>query len=226
MQKSQKVGLWIASLAMIGLGTATVQAATHTVNARLSGTWDANGRHTTGRYFVGHSTEIPTDTISYLVFNLNSVKGKHVQDAVITVPGNNDWGYTVPWGGHPAGQTAFQFKTKTTGVAIGRFTNADILNGMPNPRDNWMIYHYEMSEENLSYAWYPDSHTHDFEITPFHGTRFPATLAKVQKAVDSGGDFIVCLVSGFGQTAKTEEYNYGTGLPFTTHIVLTFTTTN
>ncbi len=225
MQKSRKVSLWMAALAMIGIGTATVQASIHTVTARLAGTWDANGHHTTGRYFVGHSTEIPTETISYFVFNLASVKGIHVQDAVINVPGTSDWAFTANWTGHPAGQTAFQFKQKETGLAMSRFTENDILNGMPNPSDNWMIYHYEQTEENLSYAWFPDGFTHNYEITPFHGTRFPATLAKVQAAVNGGGDFIVFLCSGFGQTLRTEQYQYnGTGVAFNHPVVLSINT--
>ncbi len=226
MQKSRKVSLWMAALAMIGIGAASVQAATHSVTAHLAGTWDTTGHHTTGRYFVGHSTQIPADTISYFVFNLASVKGKHVNDAVITVPGTNDWAFTANWTAAPAGQTKFQMKTKETGLA-GRFSERDILNGMPNAKDNWTIYHYEMSEENLSYAWFPDGHTHSFEITPFHGTRFPATLAKVQAAVNGGGDFLIFLCSGFGQTLRTEEYEYnGTGVAFNRPVVLTFFTTN
>ncbi len=227
MKIVKKLSIWLAALAFVGFSANSAQAVVaRRVTATLAGTWDASGHHTTGRYFMGHSTQIPSDTISYFIFNLASVKGKHVTDASINVPGSNDWNFTIPWTAHPAGQTAFQGKFKETGLS-SRFTLNDILKGMPNARDNWQIYHYEMSEENLSYAWFPDSHTHDFEITPFHGTRFPATLAKVQAAVNGGGQFAVFMVSGFGQTARTEEYGYnGTGLPFNRPVVLTFFTSN
>ncbi|MDP9174058.1 MAG: hypothetical protein M3O30_09365 [Planctomycetota bacterium] len=221
MISTKKLGLWMAAVALMGIGAANVQAANHNINANAAGTWDKNGKHSTGRYFVGHSTQIPADTISYFVFDLSSIKGKHVTHASITVPGTNDWNFTVPWTGH---NPLFQFKQKSTNMDTSRFTTRDITNGMPNPADNWKIYHYEQSLENLSYAWFPDGHTHNYEITP---PRFPATLAKVQAMVNAGGNWPIFMCSGFGTTARTEEYQYtGTGRAFNQAVTMFVTTSN
>ncbi|MDP9174060.1 MAG: hypothetical protein M3O30_09375 [Planctomycetota bacterium] len=221
MMNTKKLSFWMAAVALMGIGAANVRAADHNINANAAGTWDQNGVHTTGRYFIGHSTQIPADTLSYFAFDFSSIKGKHATHASITVPGTNDWTFTVPWTGHTP---LLQFKQKVQVVDTSRFTVGNILNGMPNPANNWQIYHYEQSLANLSYAWFPDGHTHNYEITP---PRFPETLAKIQSMVNAGGTQVILIMSGFGTTARTEEYKFnGTGVAFNQAVTLTVSTSN
>lgn len=222
MKNVKKLGFLMAALALVGVGATRVHAATnHNFNATIGGTWDINGMHSTGRYFEGHSTQIPAENLSYFAFDLSSIKGKHATHASITVPGTNDWSFNTPWTGHTP---LLQFKQKVQVIDTSRFTVSNILNGMPNPANNWMIYHYEQSFENLSYEWDPDGFTHNYELTP---PRFPNTLAKIQAMVNAGGTQVILIMSGFGTTASTEEYKYnGTGVAFTTPVVLTVTTSN
>jgi hypothetical protein len=181
---------------------------THPLVAVSCGTWDSLGVHTTGVYFVGHTTAKPDDTISYFVFDLTSVRGLTLTGASLTLPGTADWKITVPAPMTPA----LQFKMGTTplpsSLTLARVTGAS---------DDTGVYSEVHAEQDLGFGWVSsgsDTNTYD---AFYYGN------ARLQNAVSAGGLYPIFAVQRFGEAAATDEYLYGGGV-FAPGIVLHVTT--
>jgi hypothetical protein len=164
--------------------------------------------HTTGVYFVGHTTEKTDDTISYFVFDLTPLDGLTLTGASLTLPGTADWKITVPGPVTPALQFKLGATPLPTSVPLARVTTGSNDTG---------VYSEVHAEQDLGFAWVPsgsDTNTYD----AFHYDN-----ARLQDAVNAGGLYPLFAVQRFGEDAATDEYLYGGGV-FGPGIVLHVTT--
>jgi hypothetical protein len=171
--------------------------ATHPLVAVSCGTWDSLGVHTTGVYFVGHTTAKPDDTISYFVFDLTPIAGLKLTAASLTLPGTADWKITVPAPVTPA----LQFKLGTTPPPAS-LTLARVTSGS----DDTGVYSEVHAEQDLGFGWVPsgsDTNTYD---------AFYYDNVRLQDAVNAGGLYPIFAVQRFGEAAATDEYLYGGGV--------------
>jgi len=189
----------------VTLGSVT----TYTLVATSCGTWNSSGVHTTGEYFVGHSTDRPDETLAYFVFDLTPVAGKTVTDASLTLPGTGDWTITVPDAAHTP---ALQFKLGATplpaSLTLAQVTGAG---------DDTSVYPDVHAEQDLGFGWVPSGST-----TNTYGA-FTYDTGRLQSAANAGGLYPIFAVQRFGETATTEEYLYG-GSVFGPGIVFDVTT--
>jgi hypothetical protein len=178
----------------VSLGTVT----TYRLVALQCGTWDSTGVHSSGEYFVGHSTFRPNDTISYFVFDLSPVRGKTIAGASLVIPGTNDWKVTVP---EPGTTNRLYFKLGTTPEPAG-MTLDEVTSGTSDAG----VYQQVRAEQDLGFAWVPSGST----VQRYDAFHYDS--ARLTRAVDAGGMFVLFAVDRFASQATTEEYLYGQGI--------------
>jgi hypothetical protein len=162
------------------------------------GTWDSLGTHTTGGYFVGHTLDPSDDTLSYFVFDLTPVEGRTVAAASLAIPGTPDWKITVAT---TRVTPALQFKLGATPLPAS-LTLAQVTNG----NDDTSVYNDVLAEQDLGFGWVPSG-----SPTYTYGA-FTYNVARLQDAVNAGGDYPMFAVQRFGASASTEQYLYGGGV--------------
>ena|SRR5450432_3961784 len=160
------------------------------------GTWDSSGVHTPGEYFVGHSSARPNDTIAYFVFDLTPLAGRTVTAAGLSLPGTSDWKTTVT---PPAAELpGLVFKLGTTPLPTA-LTLAEVTTGMNDPS----VYRGVEAEPILGFSWVASG----ADINIYDAFHYDA--ARLQAAVAAGGFYPLFGVPGYGVTATTDEYLYG-----------------
>jgi hypothetical protein len=179
----------------VTLGGVTTSAPTYALFATSCGTWNSAGVHTTGEYFVGHSTDRPDDTTAYFVFDLTPIAGKTVTAASLTLPGTSDWKITVA----DANETpALQFKLGATPLPAS-LTLAQVTGGS----DDVHVYPDVYAEQDLGFDWVPSGGTTNSYAAFYYDK------TRLQAAVDAGGLYPIFAVQRFAESATTEEYFYG-----------------
>jgi hypothetical protein len=154
--------------------------------------------HTSGGYFVGHSTGEPDDTLSYFVFDLSPIQGRTVTTAGLTLPGTSDWKFTVP---APGETPPLQFMLGVRPLPPS-LTLTQVTDGSDDPS----VFEDVQTEGDLGFAWDPSG-----SITNTYGA-FSSGTERFQDAVNVGGPYPMFAVQDFATRATTEEYLFGGGV--------------
>jgi hypothetical protein len=175
----------------------TLGSVTYPLPATSCGTWDSLGAHTTGDYFVGHRADAASSTLSYFVFDLSPIRGRTVVTAGLTIPGTDDWKFTVTSPETPPLQFRLAVRPLPSGLSLTQVTTGS---------DDSGVYQDVEGEEDLGWAWEPSG-----DLTNTYGA-FTYSTARLQSAVDAGGLYPLFAVQDFGPTTGAAEYLFGGGV--------------
>ncbi len=165
--------------------------------AESCGTWDSTGVHTTGDYFVGHSTARPNEALAYFVFDMTPVMSQTLTGAELAIPGTDDWAITVD---APAqeGPPPLQFRLSTQPLPAG-LTLAQVTGG----DNDTSVYTAVHAEQDLGFQWVQSGST-----TNVYGA-FTYDTGRLQSGVDASGLYPLFGVERWGESETTDEYLYG-----------------
>ncbi|MDP9173257.1 MAG: hypothetical protein M3O30_05250 [Planctomycetota bacterium] len=223
MQGSRKLSFWMAAMAMVGFGAATLHAdVTRDLRCLASGNWNDQGHRTSGNYQIGYSTQLPHHQAAYFIFDYSSIKGKKVTNLTITIQGSTDFNITDVWVNHTP---AHQFKV---GIAD---QGPNSVNEIMNGNNNQQLYINASDEQRngeMGYGWVKDGLHPGFRFDAWH-FQLPTSRDfdgyTFQPEVNAGGIHALWACDRFDNQAGNENYIWG-NTKFNNGIVLHVTTTN